>query len=128
VHELSVASAVLETVERHAEGRRVVLVGLRVGRLRQVVPESLEFYWGIVTKGTEYEHAQLRLDEVEARLACSDCGERWEPDLPVFRCAGCGSAHVEISAGEELSVEYIEVENTPAGAADGEEAACTALG
>jgi len=41
MHELALASAVVEAVERHADGRRVLAVHLRVGRLRQVVPESL---------------------------------------------------------------------------------------
>jgi hydrogenase nickel incorporation protein HypA/HybF len=120
VHELSVAGAVLETVERHAEGRPVTVVSLRVGRLRQVVPESLQFYWEIVVRGTAHERARLELEEVEAQLACAECGRRWEPELPVFRCARCGSASVEVTAGEELEVEYIEVEE--------QEAECIARG
>ena len=120
MHELSVAGAILETVRRHADGRQVTQVGLRVGHLRQVVPDSLQFYWGIVTRGTVCEQARLQLDEIEARLACADCGEQWTPDFPVFRCPRCGSANVEVSAGEELSVEYIEVEE--------QEAACIARG
>ena len=50
MHELAISSAVLESVLRHADGRRVSAVKLRVGHLRQVVPDSLEFYWGIVTR------------------------------------------------------------------------------
>jgi hydrogenase nickel incorporation protein HypA/HybF len=120
VHELSVAGAVLETVERHADGRPVTAVSLRVGRLRQVVPESLQFYWGIVVRGTPHELARLELEEVAAQLACSECRHRWEPELPVFRCARCGSSSVEVSAGAELEVEYIDVEE--------QEAECIARG
>ena len=46
VHELSLSSAILETVLKHADGRKVNTVELTVGALRQVVPESLDFYWG----------------------------------------------------------------------------------
>ena len=120
MHELSVAGAILQTAERHAAGREVTLVSLRVGRLRQVVPESLQFYWGIVAPGTVCEGARLELEQVEVRLLCLDCGDRWEPDLPVFRCGRCGSANVEVCAGEELSVEFIEVSE--------QEAACIAPG
>ena len=81
MHELSVASAIVATVEKHADGRPVELVNLRVGTLRQVVP---------------------------ATLRCEACGAEWELDEPVFRCA-CGSTDVEVAAGEELQVESIEI-------------------
>ena len=41
VHELSISSAIVDTALRHAGGRRVTAVNLRVGGLRQVVPDSL---------------------------------------------------------------------------------------
>ena len=118
MHELSIANAIVRTATGHAGGRPVAAVGVRVGRMRQVVPDSLRFYWGAVTKGTPCERAGLRLEEIEAELTCTDCGNRWEPDLPRFRCDRCGSANVEVSGGTELSVEYIEIED--------EEAACIA--
>jgi len=114
VHELSVAGAVLETVERHADGRPVTLVKVRVGRLRQVVPESLRFYWEIVARDTICDGARLELEHVAAELACTECGRRWAPELPMFRCAGCGSTGVEVRAGDQLEVEYIEVEQKEA--------------
>ena len=52
MHELSIASAIVATAEKHAGGSAVSVVTVRAGRLRQVVPESLEFYWGFVTRGT----------------------------------------------------------------------------
>ena len=118
MHELSISTAVLNTALKHAGDRRVTRVSLRVGRLRQVVPESLSFYWGIVARDTDCEGAELELMEIDARLACRDCGRTWSPEIPAFRCPDCGSAEVEITAGEELEVDYIEVEE--------QEAACTA--
>ncbi len=114
MHELSVAGAVFETVERHAAGRPVTVVRLRVGRLRQVVPESLRFYWEIVARETICDGARLELEDVAAELACSECDRRWAPELPAFRCSRCGSTAVEVTAGEELEVEYIEVEQQEA--------------
>ena len=52
MHELSLSSAIVATVEKHAAGRQVAVVTLRVGRLRQVVPETLEFYFAFVARGT----------------------------------------------------------------------------
>jgi hydrogenase nickel incorporation protein HypA/HybF len=120
MHELSVAGAVVDTAIRHADGRVIELVSVRVGRLRQVVPDSLRFYFEIVARDTPCEGAQLELTEVELRLRCDDCGGEWEPSEPLFRCPGCPSANVTVVAGEELEVDYIEVSE--------EEAACTARG
>jgi len=120
MHELSVASAVVDTAIRHAAQRPVALVNVRVGRLRAVVPDSLRFYFEIVARDTPCEGARLELIEVELRLRCEDCAAEWEPADPVFRCAGCGSANATVIAGEELEVDYIEVEE--------QEAACIGRG
>ena len=52
MHELSLSSAIVNTVVKHAAGRQVSLVSLRVGRLRQVVPDTLEFYFELVARDT----------------------------------------------------------------------------
>jgi hydrogenase nickel incorporation protein HypA/HybF len=105
VHELSLASAVVDTVERHADGRPVSVVTLRVGAMRQVVPDSLEFYIELVGRGTVCEGARLEVELVPARLAC--CGEEWSP--PSFRCRHCGGGGAVVS-GDEFLVESIEIE------------------
>ena len=83
---------------------------LRVGRLRQVVPETLEFYFEFVARGTVCEGARLEQEVVEARLRCDPCGAEWEIDAPAFRCPDCGGSEVSIVAGNEFEVESIEVE------------------
>jgi hydrogenase nickel incorporation protein HypA/HybF len=112
MHELSVAAAVLNTALKNAGERRVTAVAVRAGRLRQVVPESLRFYFEIVARDTACEGARLELTEVPVRLRCAACGNQWAPDSPLFRCPKCASADIRVLAGEELSVEYIEVEET----------------
>jgi hydrogenase nickel incorporation protein HypA/HybF len=114
VHELSVATAVLGTALKHADGRPVSEVGVRVGALRQVVPESLRFYFEIVARDSPCEGASLILTEVDARLRCSACGQEWTPVWAEFRCSGCGAAEVDVVSGDELLVDYIEVEESQA--------------
>ncbi|MGB9183290.1 MAG: hydrogenase maturation nickel metallochaperone HypA [Solirubrobacteraceae bacterium] len=118
MHELSVATAVLGTALKHADGRRVTVVSVRVGRLRQVVPDSLRFYFEIVARDSDCEQATLELVEIPARLRCRACQREWSPELPAFRCPDCGSTDVSVDAGQELEVDYIEVED--------KELACTA--
>jgi hydrogenase nickel incorporation protein HypA/HybF len=118
VHELSISSAIVDTVERHAEGRRVTVVSLRLGRMRQVVPDSLAFYFEIVSRGSVCEGARLDQQLIDALLSCRECGAEWDPapppehdelPLPSFRCPQCGAAESETLSGDELEVESIEV-------------------
>ncbi len=110
MHELSLSSAVVNTVAKHADGRRVSVVNLRVGQLRQVIPDTLEFYFEFVARDTVCEGARLEQQVVQARLRCEPCGLEWAIEIPAFRCPTCGGSEVEIASGDEFEVESIEVE------------------
>ena len=111
MHELSLSGAIVNTVEKHAAGRAVSVVSMRIGALRQVVPDTLEFYFGFVSKGTVCEGARLEQELIPAQLRCAACEREWEIELPVFMCPACGPAgRVEVAAGDEFQVESIEVE------------------
>ena len=110
MHELSLSTAIVNTVAKHADGRRVTVVSLRVGRLRQVVPDTLEFYFQFVARDSVCEGARLEQEVVPARLRCRGCGHTWEIEIPAFRCPGCGSSQVDVASGDEFEVESIEVE------------------
>jgi hydrogenase nickel incorporation protein HypA/HybF len=109
MHELSLASAIVATAEKHAAGATVTTVTVRAGHLRQVVPESLDFYFELVARGTAVEGARLVLEVVPAVLRCA-CGHEWGLESPVFRCPACAGADVAVVSGDELQVESIEIE------------------
>jgi hydrogenase nickel incorporation protein HypA/HybF len=111
MHELSIADAVVRIAARHADGRRVVRVEVKVGTLRQVVPAALAFAFELVTEGTAVEGAELVLDEVPAVGRCRLCGR--ESTLAAFplACPACGSLELEIVRGEELFVESLDLED-----------------
>ena len=109
MHELSLSSAIVETVERHAAGRRVKLVTLTIGALRQVVADSLAFYFEIVSRGRLCEGATLEQNVIEARVRCTPCDRAWTLDEPNFRCPECGGSDVEVLSGTEFEVDSIEV-------------------
>jgi hydrogenase nickel incorporation protein HypA/HybF len=109
MHELSIATAVLKSALRHADERPVEVVAMRVGALRQVVPDSLRFYWEVVARDTVCEDARLELTEIDAGLRCDDCGREWDPLIAAFRCPDRASANVAVVAGEELEIDYLEL-------------------
>jgi hypothetical protein len=64
MRELSVAQAIVDVVTRHSQGRTVVGVEIRVGRSREVVPETLDFAFSLLTEGTALDGAELRIAQV----------------------------------------------------------------
>lgn len=122
MHELSLAGAIQATALRHADGKPVRSVQMRIGRLRQVVPDSLRFYFGVVAKDTLSDGAELELELVDALLRCGACGGEWDPAprpaedeselllVPMFRCPRCSAGGTEVVRGEEFEVESIVIE------------------
>jgi hydrogenase nickel incorporation protein HypA/HybF len=110
VHELSVCQAIADIVIRRADGRRVAVIHVRAGQLRQIVPDTLVFCWGLLTEDTPLAGAELDVEQVPARIACRACGaEALIGDLPVFACAACGSTNVEITSGEEFLITSLDL-------------------
>jgi hydrogenase nickel incorporation protein HypA/HybF len=116
MHELSIARAIVAVAERHAAGRRVEVVEVRIGALRQVVPSALSFSFQLVAEGTTVEGAELLIEDVPARVACRQCGIESRVDEFPFGCAACGSLDVDVVGGEELQVESLEVVDEPVAA------------
>jgi hydrogenase nickel incorporation protein HypA/HybF len=110
MHELSIAEAVLRIVTAQAGGRRVARVELRVGHLRQVVPDALRFAFELLAAGTLAEGAELAIEHVPAAGRCRACGDEAQLRAFPLLCPGCGSADVELTRGEELLVEALELE------------------
>jgi hydrogenase nickel incorporation protein HypA/HybF len=110
VHELSICGSIADIASRHAAGRAVSVINVRVGQLRQVVPETLVYCWELVTAETSLAGAELRLEQVPARIRCRTCGQESDVgDLPVFACAGCAGIDVEVVAGEEFLITSLEL-------------------
>ncbi|WP_249010859.1 hydrogenase maturation nickel metallochaperone HypA [Conexibacter sp. DBS9H8] len=114
MHELALSGAIVNTAVKHARGRPVSAIHLRVGVLRQVVPDTLAFYFAFVARGTLCEGATLDQERIGARLGCRGCAATWGIEIPAFRCPHCGGSEVEILTGQEFEVESIEVEEETA--------------
>jgi hydrogenase nickel incorporation protein HypA/HybF len=113
LHELSIADAIVATAVRHARDRRVALVEVKIGHLRQVVPSALSFAFELVSTGTPVEGAELRIENVPARVMCRACGAESEAAEFPLGCASCRSFHVDVVGGDELLVDALELTDEP---------------
>jgi hydrogenase nickel incorporation protein HypA/HybF len=115
MHELSIADAIVRIATAHAGGRRIETVEVKVGHLRQVVPDALAFAWTLITEGTDAEGAELVIEQVPAAGVCRGCGTNSEWDAFPLACTACGSFDVQLVRGEELHVDALTMEEVPSG-------------
>ena len=110
MHELSVASAIVELCDERARGAQVRRVRLQVGALCCVLPDSLRFCFEVATEGTTLEGATLEIEQVPASSRCRDCGCAVLMREILTTCA-CGSMNLEPPrGGDQLRILSMEIE------------------
>lgn len=114
MHEFAICRGLVETVLAEIAERRIAPgtveeVTIAAGALHQIVPDSLSFYYDLLTRDTPAAGSRLVIRPVALSARCREC--RWEGrlDLPVFRCGACHGAAVEVIAGRELLIESIRI-------------------
>ncbi|MFI0961696.1 hydrogenase maturation nickel metallochaperone HypA [Streptomyces sp. NPDC021080] len=123
MHELSIAVAVVEQVEEavREQGRAVASLTLRIGELAGVVPEALDFSFGLAAEGTALAGARLLIETVEARGRCEGCGREAATGMPpVLWCAGCG-APLTLLGGRELEIVRVTLADGPLNGKDADD-------
>lgn len=113
MHELSLIRPVLKmalAISDEHGGLRITSVKLRVGALRQAVPELMTFAFEAAAAGTAAEGASLQLEEVPARIACHVCSREFEPEDVFWQCPECNAFGGRVVAGEELMLETVSLE------------------
>jgi len=114
MHELAVAQAIIEKVEqwRQSEGGlRISAVGVRIGLLTDLVPDSLEFGFEALTSGTRFENTRLEIERVPITGRCAGCGQSFTVESFLFVCPECGGRDVALLSGNELDISYLCVED-----------------
>jgi hydrogenase nickel incorporation protein HypA/HybF len=109
MHELALSEAIADAVVARADSRSVTEARVRIGFLRQVVPDALAFAWEMVTEGTTLDGCALAIEHVPAVVACGGCGAHCVLTVPILVCGACGSTDVELRSGDEFLLVSIEL-------------------
>ena len=113
MHELPVTEQIVEIVLDHArkaKAERVLKINLVIGELSSFVGESIQFYFDILSKGSQAENASLSIFRIPAKARCQACKKEFNPGGLNWLCPACGGPIEEILGGREFYVESIEVE------------------
>ena len=113
MHEIGLAEAILEAVEKRAAGRPVSRAKIRAGALLRVVEPSMDQAFRLVAEGTVAEGAAIDLVVTPAQVTCRSCGHQDGVYDPLAVCPACGGGDVDLSGGDELVLESIEIAEAP---------------
>ena len=113
MHELGIASAILESVqqqaERHPQGR-ITKVGIKLGELSGVDGDALQFGFEVLVKDTEWESVVLDMEYIPRIQRCSKCAYEFRMTEFDPRCPLCGEFDTRCVSGDELDIAYMEVD------------------
>jgi hydrogenase nickel incorporation protein HypA/HybF len=108
MHELAIAESVIDAVQERTGAAPVNSIRLEVGRLAGVMTDSLRFCFDLATDGTPLAGAVLDISEPVGRAHCNHCATDFALSDLILLCE-CGSADVQVIAGQELRILSVEV-------------------
>jgi len=107
---MSLCQAIANIVRPYAAGKHVDVVRVKIGALRQAVPDSLSFCWTLLRDYEDMPDAELEFEVVNAEIDCRSCGHHSTIDSPwSLSCPDCESADVEVLRGNEFLVTSLDV-------------------
>lgn len=112
MHEVSLMQDTLILAQQRAkaaQAERIHSLRMRVGALSGVVPESLEFAFEILAKGTMAEGATLCVERVPIVCFCASCDREFPAANLYCECPGCQQPSVDVRQGRELELTSLEV-------------------
>ncbi len=104
MHELGIMTDVLDTALRVAEqngGKKVTKITLKIGLMSGVIPEYVQSFFDVISKGTAAEGADIIIEPDPAVFVCRKCGEKTVYNAlgPEYVCGSCGSQALRMLSG-----------------------------
>ncbi len=107
--ELGIAQAVLNAMERRADGRQVRRARVRAGVLLHISEPALNQAFIMVSDGTLADGAHLEVVIEPVLLACRPCGRTTMSDRLLATCPECGGTDLEMRSGDCLVLESVQL-------------------
>jgi hydrogenase nickel incorporation protein HypA/HybF len=112
MHELSIAYEINSIVDQYvkAEEKKLIKsVRIRVGKLQNILPDSLIFCFEAINSSGDSAGPKLEIEQVPITIECDECGSVNEVEDYTFNCINCGSTDIRLITGNELAVKEIEL-------------------
>ena len=133
MHELAITEGIIEAAvpeaQRHG-ARKILEIRLKIGELSGVLPECIQEYFNIASRGTIAEGARLAVERIPITIHCESCGDSrtevipatghktvYHPDTEAtctengytahYRCEGCGNFYIDAAAIYAVPESYL---------------------
>jgi hydrogenase nickel incorporation protein HypA/HybF len=113
MHEFSMMANIFKVIEQTARANDLVKikkVKLKIGELRQIAPDIMQFAFATVAKETIAKEAKLEIEFVPIILKCHHCAKEFSVNENIYICPECGNVDLETLSGKEIVIETIEGE------------------
>ena len=95
--------------ESQEEKPKIAKVHLTIGQFTCVEPAGLEFAFGVQTRDTFLDGAELVIHETPLIAFCHSCQQEYRPEIGLqYACPTCGAPMEDIRSGRELKVDRLE--------------------
>ena len=114
MHELSIVTHVIKTLEEIAVENRITKIGsvtLEIGEVSGIISDYFVDCWDYFKKKKPLvEEAELKLISIDAITYCEDCKQEYETVKYGRICPYCSSEHTYLLQGNECNIREIEAE------------------
>lgn len=114
MHELSITQSIVRICTEEAEKHKIAKIDaikIKVGELSGMVPECIQLYFDIVSKGTKAEGAELKIEKIPVTVVCLECGSENAVNSKFDCCPKCKSRNLKIIHGNEFYIDSLEVDD-----------------
>jgi hydrogenase nickel incorporation protein HypA/HybF len=110
MHEFGIIQDILAALDKTAKEKHIkhiTAVNLKIGKLRQVIPENLRFAFLTLAVGTVAAGAELNIELVPILVKCQNCHKDFEVEENVYICPHCQGTNLTILSGQDIVLESI---------------------
>ena len=113
MHELAVTESILKICkdeQRKNSFNKINEIRIRIGELTGLVPDCIDYYFEVISKGTIGEGAKITVEKLPIIIECKECLYKSEIDSGIYSCPKCNSFRISIINGKEFYIDSLEVE------------------
>ncbi len=111
---MGIANSILHAVRVESArypGCQPQKIGVRIGELAAVDPDSLHFCFDVLKKEAGLGDLQLEVEFRPRRHRCDPCSREFDVKEYDLHCPHCGRVTTLCVGGDELELAYLEVED-----------------
>ncbi|MGB9594762.1 MAG: hydrogenase maturation nickel metallochaperone HypA [Candidatus Poribacteria bacterium] len=107
MHEISLIENIIDIISSEMSKNgitKVNSISLKIGKMQQVIEESLRFGFEIMSQNTPLEGAEIIIENTPIIGRCKNCGNEFEIDDWLDDCPNCHKMQIEIISGKEMEI------------------------